>query len=243
MATCLKANKGVLVTVFYIATIITSPVEYPLHESSFKLRVAISAQASEINYSPSITLTLVGTVASNNGKALALLLAPGSTLKFYALGDNIEGYTLTDISPNSITLTKEKKLFTLYLQDKTLIESSPSNAQTSTIVPTQTNIVINKKLLNHIRNNPQAWVNAISMRLEMSDGLVSGYFIESIRKIPFQANIGLKKGDIIKAVNGVSIGQPQLFAKTVNNLMNVSDMTIQVERNHKLHLLNFNIQD
>jgi len=199
-----------------------------------------TAKAAEIAPYTDSSLTLVGTITSKKGQELALMQTASIPLKFYRIGEKLNGYTLLEITRDHVKLSLKKQHYILYLQQKTL--TSIENP-TPTTVSRQDHIIIKRELLDHIRNNRQAWLNAVSLRLEMSEGYVSGYLVESINKIPFNSNIGLKEGDIIKTINGISISQPLLFAKTVNNLMEVSDITIQVERDHNLYILNFNIKE
>ena len=135
----------------------------------------------------------------------------------------------------------------LHLQQRTALISLPASARPDSSSEQAANLPVNihikRQLLNHIRHNIQQWLNAISLKLEVTDGRVSGYSVESIQNIPLSSAIGLQQGDIIKSINGIPVGQSELFAETTNNLININDIYIKIERGHKLNILHFSVKD
>ncbi len=199
--------------------------------------------ASEQNEQP-LPFTLVGTITGS--QPLALLEFNDKKLYFYTLADKVENFTIIAIKYNKIRLSHNKQLYTLHLQQRTALVSLPaSSLGSSSEQPANlpVNIHIKRQLLNHIRHNIQQWLNAISLKLEVTDGRISGYSVESVQNIPLSSAIGLQQGDIIKSINGIPVGQSELFAETTNNLININDIYIKIERNHKLKILHFSIKD
>jgi len=190
---------------------------------------------------------LIGTIASNNSQALALIKTQDQKVKFYTPGDTINGFSLQSIQHNNIKLLKQNQLYTLHLQDKSskLTVETPVDNPASHLVPKagELHIPIERNLLKHIRQNTQLWLNSVTMRLEVTESRMSGYVIESVSNIPLDSKIGLQQGDIIKAINGIPVGQSELFARTVNSLLDASDISIQIMRDKKLFSLFFNISD
>ncbi len=201
--------------------------------------------ASQQEYS--LPFTLIGTITGT--QPLALLEFNDKKLHFYTLADKIENFTLTEIKRNKIQLSYNAQFFTLHLQQKTAVVSPPAStgilsdpaSEQTTDLPID--IHIKRQLLNHIRHNIPQWLSAISLKLVMTDGRASGYLVESVQNIPLSSAIGLQQGDIIKSINGIHVGQPRLFAKTTNNLINSNDIYIKIERVHKLNTLHFLIKD
>jgi len=184
---------------------------------------------------------LVGTIVSKKNQQLALIETKDKDLKFYTIGQKINNFTIQAIQRNQIQVGNDSQSFTLYLQSKLkspVFQKSQTNLLKNN---NEINIPIDRKLLKHVKNNIQLWLNAVNMQLEVTEGRISGYVIESIQSIPFNSNIGLEKGDIIKSVNGIPIGQPALFTHTVNNLLDSSEITLKVERRHNLQIINFSI--
>ncbi len=203
-----------------------------------------TVRATSVQNEQSLPFTLAGTITGS--QPLALLKFSDKKLHFYTLADKIENYTITAIEQNKITLSYNKQLYALHLQQRTALVSLPVSvlkAASEQPANLPVNIQIKRELLNHIRHNIQQWLSAISFKLEITDGRVSGYTIESIQNIPLNNAIGLQQGDIIKSINGISVAQPRLFAETTNNLINSSDIYIKIERGHKLNTLHFRIKD
>ncbi len=191
-----------------------------------------------------LPFTLVGTITGT--QPLALLELANKELHFYKLTDKIGNFTITAIEHNKISLSHNKQFYILHLQQKTALvplPTSPSGSSSEQPPDLPVNIHIKRQLLNHIRHNIQQWLSAISLRLEVTDGRISGYLVESIQNIPLNSAIGLQQGDIIKSINGIAVGQSELFAKITNNLINSDDIYIKIERGHKLNILHFSIKD
>jgi len=184
---------------------------------------------------------LVGTIVSKKNQQLALIETKDKDLNFYTIGQKINNFTIQVIQRNQIQVSNDAQSYTLYLQSKQKSPILPKSQTNSLQINDEINIPIDRKLLKHVKNNIQLWLNAVSMRLEVTEGRISGYVVESVQSIPFNRNIGLEKGDVIKSVNGIPIGQTALFASTVNNLLDSSEITLKVERRHSLQIINFSI--
>ncbi len=196
--------------------------------------------ASSDQNEQALPFTLVGTITGN--PPLALLALDDEKLHFYTLKDKIGSFTITAIEKNKIKLSYNKRIYILHLQQKTALVALPvptANLSSKQVV----NIHVKRQLLNHIRHNIQQWLAAIPLKLEITDGRVSGYAVGTLQNIPLNSAIGLQQGDIIKSINGVAVSQSKLFAETTNNLVNNSDIYIKIERDHKLSTLHFSITD
>lgn len=202
----------------------------------------LNAAETDANQINSSSFILMGTIASTHQQPLALIQFNQDKLRFYSLNEKIGPYTLTHILHNKIMLSLNEKTYTIPLQQKfnaqpnqNLVENALSE------LPQQINI--KRNLLEHISNNIQQWLNAVSLSLEVKDGRISGYIVDSINNPPIKSPIGLEAKDVIKSINGIHVSQAELFTKMVNTLSDSSDINIQVERGHKLHILNFHISD
>jgi len=197
--------------------------------------------------SPSIPFSLAGTITGIH--PLALLKLSNKELRFYSLSNKIKDFTITAILHNKIILSHNGLIYTLHLQQKMTVDTAPlttsntPNLSSKKVTKRPTNIQINRQLLKHISQNIQLWLNAVSLETEITDNHVSGYIIQAIGNIPFSSAIGLQQGDIIKSINGIHVGQSALFAKTTNRLLKNSDIYIKIERDHKINILHFIIND
>ena len=202
----------------------------------------LNAAETDINQINSSSFILIGTIASTHQQPLALIQFDQEKLRFYSLNEKIGPYTLSHIMHNKIMLSLNEKTYTIPLQQKFNSQLNQNLAENAlSELPQQINI--KRNLLEHISNNIQQWLNAISLSLEVKDGRISGYIVDSINKPPLNSPIGLEAKDVIKSINGIHVSQSELFTKMVDTLTDSSDINIQVERGHKLHILNFHISD
>jgi len=202
----------------------------------------LNAAEADTNQIHSSSFILMGTIASTHQQPLALIQFEQEKLRFYSLNEKVGPYTLTHILHNKIILSLNEKTYTIPLQQKFNTQPNHNLAESAlSELPQQINI--KRNLLEHISNNIQQWLNAISLSLEVKDGRISGYIVDSINNPPLNSPIGLEVKDVIKSINGIHVSQAQLFTKMVNTLTDSSDINIQVERGHKLHILNFHISD
>ncbi len=200
--------------------------------------------ASSDQNEQALPFTLVGTITGN--PPLALLALDDKKLHFYTLKDKIGNFTITAIEKNKINLSYNKRIYTLHLQQKTALVALPvpaADLSSKQAANLPINIHVKRQLLNHISHNIQQWLAAIPLKLEITDGRVSGYAVGTVQNIPLNSAIGLQRGDIIKSINGVAVSQSRLFAETTNNLIDRSDIYIKIERDHKLSTLHFSITD
>ncbi len=201
--------------------------------------------ASTLQNIQTLPFVLIGTITGS--QPLALLEVTDKKLLMLGQNERFSHFTVISIQSNNITLMDKKQLYTLHLQQRTALPSpSPSHSSEqlsgrSNDLPI--NITIKRRLLKHIGHHIQQWLNAISLKPEMTDGRISGYRIESIKNIPLSSAIGLQQGDIIRAVNGVYVGQAEQFAQIINQLSKNNDIHIKIDRGHKLNTLHFNVQD
>lgn len=186
---------------------------------------------------------LVGTIVSHNSQPLALIQFDNNKLRFYSLNDDINSYTLFSIQNDKIQLLRNQNIYTLHLNQKFYHQNNQANSTESLTTELPQQILIKRHLLDHIRTNIQQWLNAVSLKLEITDGRISGYIVEAINNIPMKSSIGLKSGDIIKSINGIHVSQPELFSQTVDKLIDSSDIYLEIERGHKTNIINFQVSD
>lgn len=201
----------------------------------------LSASESKRENTASPSFVLIGTIASSKSKPLALIKVTNEKLRFYSVNDMVDSYTITKIQRNKIQLLRNNMLHTLRLHQKinSLNTQLESTKMLGAELPQQ--ITIKRQLLDHIRSNIQQWLNAISLKLLVKDGFISGYIVESVSKVPLNAQIGLKPGDIIKSINGIHVSQAELFTKMVDKLIDSNNIYIKIERGHKTNILNFHV--
>ncbi len=75
-----------------------------------------------------------------------------------------------------------------------------------------------------------------------TDGKADGFRIFAIRQDSIYSKIGLQDGDILKQVNDIDVRNPQNFLQVFEQLKNERRITINLVRNNKDEVLNYNIR-
>ncbi len=208
--------------------------------------VSLDTTQASAHTRPAVSLKLVGTIINNQGGPSYALIKQGHLpIRFYSINDQLDGFKILSIHKSKISLGRNNQTYSLHLQQisntAALSPTKSVNHLNNQNLPI--NLQIKRQQLKHISKNIQKWLYAVPLRLVFTDGRASGYQVENVRPLPVNGDIGLQKGDIIRAVNGVAVGQSSLFAKNLDSLMTSKDIYIKVERGHKIDILHFNVQD
>ncbi len=147
------------------------------------------------------------------------------------LGDNIQGCKLLGVLQDSAKLYCNNKEYILYLRNsvgdlilQVQFDEAKENSKT---------IVLSKTELSDYVNQKQKLVSEIGFLPVMEDEKVTGFALSKIRPDTKAASLGLYNGDVIKVVNNISASDPE-FLQTIQELSDVPEVTVKVDRNGRL---------
>jgi general secretion pathway protein C len=163
--------------------------------------------------------------------------------KILAIGDKINGFTLVGAESTYAILSKNNKNYKIELP-----KSKSSNKSTITVVKSNQSSskksindavrddggvkVIDKETFRHFTTN----INDIYKNIGIKDITVGDkkkFKVSFIKRDSIFSKLGLRRGDIIKSVNGEEIDS---YAKAFNiykEATNMTDLSLVVERNNK----------
>jgi type II secretory pathway component PulC len=198
-----------------------------------------------------------------NVKLLALYHASDMTIvtisnkgktKVLARGEQINGYVLTGGGANYAEFTKNKKKSKIYLTKKAKgqggnVESSkPSHKDTKRAkkiaskytpkglgeIKTKGNVkVVPKKMLEHYMNNAQDIYKNMGISEKNSASGLEGFNITFVRKGSHFEEIGLKRGDVIRGINGERLDSYEAAIAAYAKVKNGKNLTLSIERNNE----------
>jgi len=173
-------------------------------------------------------------------------------------GGEIKGYRLKDANATAARFEKGGKIITLTLYEK----GSPSNASSvtrNTAVGSAPKAVKNKKpdepvrlegdtriiqrsVIREYSENPnKIWKN-IGLYEVKDNGKLSGFKVRFVRRgSPFE-KLGLKRGDIIKSINGEPITDYATPMRMLRSADSIDDLSLTIERNHEEQELKYEVQ-
>ncbi|SFV56939.1 General secretion pathway protein C [hydrothermal vent metagenome] len=191
---------------------------------------------------------------------LALYNAPNMTVvtvqykgktKVLSEGDNINGFVLEGAGSNYATFSKGSKMYRLNLikgepNDSSIQGTSSSiNESSSTpegeVTDAGDHKIVDKSLLEHYTNNLDDIYKNIGIADIKKNGQVTGFRVSFIKRGSPFAKLGLKRGDIIKSVNGQEINSYNSAFNVYKNMKNIQDLTLVIIRGKKEMELNYEI--
>jgi general secretion pathway protein C len=226
-------------------------------------RVKLSNPAKTIAPPPDVKPTVVPVVASMRGikllalynasDALVVTVEKANKTTVLSKGDEIDGFKLSSASLNYAIFTKGGKEFKLNIsQIKSTNKGSAITPVKKTIVSPKNNKkgiieedgkkLINRNLLtSYTKDVDKIWKD-IGIGENKIDGKLNGFKINFVKKGSDFEKLGLKRGDILTAINAEelnSYGAAMTFFKDIENIEN---LTLTVQRNGRSEDLEYEIK-
>lgn len=174
-------------------------------------------------------------------------------------GDNIDGYVLDDAMAKVAIFLRDGKRYRLYLTEKMddskfkravrypkkvvnrPIQKPKSTEPTGEIVQSDDITVIDKSLIDHYgKNLNDVWKN-IGMKEVIKDGHINGFKVNFVKRGSNFSKLGLRRGDIIKSVNGQELNSYNSAFEIYRNIDNIESLTLAIIRGKEEIELNYEI--
>ena len=159
--------------------------------------------------------------------------------KVLAKGEEINGFVLEGAGSNYATFSKNSKTYkiTLIISTKgdkaikrTPVSSSKGSKVKGDVVDAGDHKIIDKSLLDHYAKNMDDIYKNIGIAEVKKGNTVEGFRISFIRKGSPFAKLGVKRGDVIKAINGQKIDSYNAAFGVYKNIANIDNMTLVIQR-------------
>jgi len=173
-----------------------------------------------------MSLVLAGTIAFNDPEAgYAIVGENAANAKFYKVGATINGAArLHAVYSDRVTIERNGTLETLVLpRGPSLFAPSPApppNVNNNTIAEN----------VRRIANNPSALGQLLRAQPVFTNGVQKGYRVYPSRDRAQFAKLGLQPGDLITAVNGTPLDDPNRSGEILNTMTSSSSVNVTVER-------------
>ncbi|MET0377479.1 MAG: type II secretion system protein GspC [Spongiibacteraceae bacterium] len=195
---------------------------------------AIETQAQDT----SLNLQLVGLVQSSDDKlARAILLMDGRQQQF-AIGEQLPAsgkVVLSKVLADRAIIDNDGRYETLWLYDQETLNRLGGATQTTSTVPTRTTAVdlrVDKGVTDaasgyreQLYQNPSSLADLIQVSVQQD-----GFRIRPGRDPQAFAAFGLLPDDIVTAVNGVSLNNPEAALNLYNEMRTAQDATLTIRR-------------
>lgn len=165
-----------------------------------------------------------------------IILEQSNKLKDYELTKLYKKYVIFERSGKEykLELPKENKL-NYQIQQNTI------NGQSENIVVNEDSVTVKRNYLNtYVKDLDKVWKD-IAIDDVRNNGKIEGFKIFNVNENSVFGKLGLKKGDVIKSVNGKEIKSYGDAFKIYNEINKLDYLTFEVMRNEEIMELRYEI--
>ena len=162
--------------------------------------------------------------------------------KVLAKGESINGFVLEGAGSNYAAFSKNGKTYQISLIVSTkgkgsIKQAKPAASQVSSAVKVEGEVVdagdhkiIDRSLVAHYANNMGDLEKNIGVKEIKKGKELTGFSISFIKKGSLFEKLGVKRGDVIKMINGQEINSYQAAMNFYKELPNMNNLTLVIER-------------
>ncbi|MFT3807369.1 type II secretion system protein GspC [Arenimonas sp.] len=176
----------------------------------------------------SMSLVLAGTMALDDPEAgYAIVGETAASAKFYKVGASINGSArLHSVYPERVIIERNGTLETLILP-----RGTPSTAPVPSARTVANTNTPGDNLRRLASSNPSALGELMRAQPVFSNGVQKGYRVYPGRDRQQFTRLGLQPGDLVTAINGSALDDPNRGTEILNTLTSATTAQVTVERN------------
>ena len=186
------------------------------------------------------------------GAKCEAMILDGGKIRIIRVGDEVMGYKVIRIERDLVILERngEKAEISFKYESsgssssrripkrKTVVRKPPppppKPAEKAEIRRTsEGKIVISRDLINEALMSPQKFLRGIFIGPYFKDGKPDGFVIRYLSRTHLLSKMGLKKGDVIKKINGIEIRTVTDYYNAIRSITEGESLTLTVERKGK----------
>lgn len=188
----------------------------------------------------SANLVLAGTIATQDPKRGIAIISDGGPSKVFSVGDNVNGATLYSVYLDHVILDRGGTLETLQLPR--LLAGSPRMAMRRAGPEPHTSEAI-ENIRRRVEQDP-GLLDQVMRTVPSFDngaGKMRGFRAYPGRNRAIFNKLGLKPGDLVTAINGQPLDDPQHSQEVLNTIQSSNTVTVTVERGGQRQDITLNV--
>ncbi len=177
----------------------------------------------------SLPLVLTGIIAANDPQnGLAILGQSAQSTKVFAVGDNVPGGAkLHSVFSDRVVIDRGGTLETLVLPHQIAPNTTPP--PTTAVLNTESPVA--ERMRKLITEQPSVIADVMRPQPVFANGKQTGYRIYPGRNRQAFLKLGLRPGDLVTAINGTPLDDPEHGQQIFNTLGSSSEAHVTVQRN------------
>jgi len=188
----------------------------------------------------SANLQLAGTIATGDPKHGIAIISDGGPAKVFSVGERVGGATLHSVYLDHVILDRAGVLETLLLP-RLLAASAPGPVRRPAADPRTAAAVDN---IRHMVQQDPALLDQVMRTVASYDnvaGKLRGFRAYPGKNRAIFNKLGLKAGDLVTAINGQALDDPQRSQEVFNTIQSSPQVTVTLERGGQKQDLTLNI--
>jgi general secretion pathway protein C len=187
-------------------------------------------------------LVLAGTIATQDPKRGVAIISDGGPAKVYSVGDNVGGASLHSVYLDHVILDRAGALETLLLprlqgpgmRGRPIVRRGGGDPRTAAAVDNIRHLVQQDPgILDQVMRTVPSYDSAA--------GKLRGFRAYPGRNRQIFSKLGLKPGDLVTAINGTALDDPQRSQEVFNTIQTSDRVTVDVERGGQKQQITLNI--
>jgi general secretion pathway protein C len=197
-------------------------------------------------------LVLYGTVTGPDNLSYAIITdnsQPSPVRQdLFAYGDDVYGHgTLTKISSDSVEITKDGDIYTLYLFDVRNIraesDKSPSAGSGSLVRRvSDKQYLLDQRKVQQALNDPEKVLSDARLYPNIKNGIHEGFKILEVKRGGIYDNLGLRNRDVLLRINGLDLTSPDAAMQAMTALRGMKSVNLDIIRSGSKMTLSYQIQ-
>ncbi len=191
----------------------------------------------------SANLVLAGTIATQDPKHGIAIISAGGPSKVYSVGDNVNGASLYSVYLDRVILDRGGTLETLILPRQ--LPGDRSQASARRLGANQRTVAAVDNVRRLVQQDPGILdqVMRTVASYDNAAGKLRGFRAYPGRNRAIFNKLGLKPGDLVTAINGQPLDDPQRSQEVFNTIQTSDHVTVTLERGGQRQDISLNIAD
>lgn len=214
--------------------------------SGFYSKVQIVQEAKETRSAPIETFSKYNlkAVYSTTSNAGWITIENGDKSYILSKGEEIDGYILSKLFKNYVIFEKSGKEYKLEMKQKDNISyelTEETDDLKQNIIVKDDLVKVSRTYLNsYVQDIDKVWNNIAINEIKVGNK-IEGFEVSKVNQDSVFAKLGLKAGDVIKAINNNSLNSYADAFKVYNNIGDTKYLNIEILRNNEVVELNYEI--
>jgi general secretion pathway protein C len=192
----------------------------------------------------SANLILAGTIATENPKHGIAIISDGGPSKVFSVGDNVNGASLHSVYLDHVILDRGGTLETLVLPR--LLLAGGSRMPPRRVAAADPRTVGNVENIKRMVQRDPAIIDQVMRTVASYDnaaGKLRGFRAYPGRNRAIFNKLGLKPGDLVTAINGQPLDDPQRAQEVFNTIASSNNVSLTIDRGGQRQDLNLDIAE